>query len=406
MEVPGMALPLRPSLVMLVATTATGPLALNIFHPSMPGLVAVFDTNYAMVQLTLTLYLLAMAFSQLAYGPLSDRYGRRITMLWGLGLYVVGSIAATLAPSLPLLLAGRVVQAAGGIAGMVIARAMVRDLYDRERSAGVIAYITMAMVVAPMLAPTIGGFLDVQFGWRSSFAFVAMFGAIVLAFAVFRLPETLKDSAALPNVAGMFLGYVRLMREPAFVGYAFQAAFSTVVFFAFIAASPYIIINIMGLPSSVFGLLFIMVSGGFMAGNFVASQVSRRLGSHRTIAIGIVFSVAGVAVMAALALGGLFTPLALFGPMMVVAFGNGLSLPSAMAGIVSVNPRLAGTASGLGGFLQMGLGAGATLLVGALQGETQMPVIAVMVGGVIFSALSYWLATWGNRRLAAQGQAA
>ncbi|MEQ9174241.1 MAG: MFS transporter, partial [Alphaproteobacteria bacterium] len=171
-----MALPLRPSLAILVATTATGPLALNIFHPSMPGLVAVFDTSYAMVQLTLTLYLLAMAFSQLVYGPLADRYGRRITMLWGLGLYVAGSIMATVAPTLPLLLAGRVVQAAGGIAGMVIARAMVRDLYDRERSAGVIAYITMAMVVAPMLAPTIGGFLDVHLGWRSSFAFVAIFG--------------------------------------------------------------------------------------------------------------------------------------------------------------------------------------------------------------------------------------
>ncbi|MEQ8641201.1 MAG: multidrug effflux MFS transporter [Alphaproteobacteria bacterium] len=401
-----MALPLRPSLAILVATTATGPLALNIFHPSMPGLVAVFDTSYAMVQLTLTLYLLAMAFSQLVYGPLADRYGRRITMLWGLGLYVAGSIMATVAPTLPLLLAGRVVQAAGGIAGMVIARAMVRDLYDRERSAGVIAYITMAMVVAPMLAPTIGGFLDVHLGWRSSFAFVAIFGGVVMAFAVFNLPETLKEAAALPNMAEMVRGYGRLMREPAFVGYAFQAAFSTAIFFSFITASPFIIINLMGLPPSAFGLLFVMVSGGFMAGNFAATRASRRIGSHRTIAIGIGFAVVGIAIMAALALGGVFTSLALFGPMMAVAFGNGLSLPNAMAGIVSVNPRLAGTASGLGGFIQMGLGSGATFLVGSLQGTTQMPVIAVMTVGVVFSALSYWLATWGNRRPAPHGQGA
>jgi DHA1 family bicyclomycin/chloramphenicol resistance-like MFS transporter len=204
--------------VILVAVTATGPLALNILMPSMPGLPAVFGTDYATVQLTLSLYLIGLAGAQLIYGPLSDRYGRRPVLLAGLGVFLLGTLTGALAASISMVIAGRVLQAVGGCAGMVLGRAIVRDLYERDRAASVIAYVTMAMVVAPMLAPLFGGFLDDWLGWRATFWFVAVYGSVVVVFCFLLLGETHRTRLPFPGPAGMLSSYLRLLRSPLFLG--------------------------------------------------------------------------------------------------------------------------------------------------------------------------------------------
>lgn len=380
--------PQRPPIAILVAVTAIGPLALNILMPSMPGLPAVFDTDYATVQLTLSLYLVAIAGAQLVYGPLSDRYGRRPVLLAGLVLFLFGTLVCALADSIATVLVGRVLQAVGGCAGMVLGRAIVRDLYERDRAASVLAYVTMAMVVAPMLAPLIGGFLDDWLGWRANFWFVAGYGAIVVVAAYLVLGETNRARLPLPGVEGLITSYARLLRSPLFRGYAFGVSFSSAGFFAFLGGAPYVMIEVMGRPASEYGLYFMMGAAGYMTGNFISGRASTRVGIDRMFVIGVGLTLAGSLVMLGLALAGVLTPLALFGPMVISAIGNGLSLPNGVAGALSVDPRIIGASSSLSGFLQMSVGAAASMLVGHLVSDSQLPLALVMTGSAILACFS------------------
>lgn len=392
----------RPPLAILVAVTALGPLALNIIMPSMPGLQTVFHADYGTVQLTLSLYLVGFAVSQLVYGPLSDRFGRRPVLLCGLALFVAANLLCLAAPTIEVLIAGRLLQAVGGCAGMVLSRAIIRDMHSRERSATVIAYLTMAMVVAPMLAPLLGGYLDEWFGWWASFLFTAAAGAVVLAIAVGRLVETRHPSAAPGGAAGVIAGFRRLLTMPVFAGYAVQTGMTSAGFFAFLGGAPFVIVEIMHRPKSEYGLYFVLSAVGYMAGNFATGRLSARVGIDRLIGTGACLSLAASSLMVALALAGVVTPMALFGPMTLFALGNGLSIPSGLAGVVSVDPHLAGTASGCAGFLQMGLGAVASSVVGHLvaTSDNQLPLAAAMA---LTSALAVmaWLGTlWAVRRSA------
>jgi MFS transporter, DHA1 family, multidrug resistance protein len=382
----------RPSLGILIAVTALGPMALNILIPSMPGLTAVFGVDYGTIQLTLTLYLLGLAVAQLFMGPLSDRLGRRPVLLGGIALFLVGSLAAALAQTIEMLIAARVVQAIGGCAGLVLGRAIVRDTHSREQSASMIGYITMAMVVAPMLAPLIGGYLDHWFGWRSTFFTVLAVGALVLGLAWFMLHETHHDRRIGVPPTEMLHGFGVLLRSPAFAGYAVNVSFTTAVFFAFLAGAPYIMIELMDRPSSEYGLYFMMNAVSYMAGNFASGRLATRIGPDRMILTGSVLALAGVALLITLVVGTEMTPLLLFAPVMFVGIANGLSLPSAIASAISLRPDLAGTASGLVGFLQMMVGALATLLVGELQDDTAFPMAAVMSSAALIAFIGYGLA--------------
>ncbi|MCW0235880.1 MAG: multidrug effflux MFS transporter [Ferrovibrio sp.] len=380
-----------PSVFILVAMTALGPLALNIFMPSMPGLAKDFDVEYGFVQLTLTFYLIGLGAAQLVYGPISDRWGRRPVLLWGLGIYCIGSIACALAPSIVWLMLGRVLQALGGCAGLVLGRAIIRDLYDRDRSAAMIGYVTMAMSLAPMLSPALGGYLDTLFGWRASFAFCSLAGLAVYVWVIFTLPETLAQRGLGVGAAALLRGYGALLRSPAFCGYVLQTAFTSGVFFAFIAGAPFVVVTVMGLPASAYGLWFIVVSIGYLAGNFLTGRFAVRLGVDRMIAYGAVAQLVGIS---ALALASWLGPLNLPGiflPMAVVAMSNGLTLPNGIAGAISVNPRAAGAAAGLSGALQMLTGAIAAVLVGYGQDHdpSQYPMIWTMLGCGILAVLSF-----------------
>lgn len=380
--------PISPPIWILVAATATGPLALNIFVPSMPGLVRVFDTDYATIQLTLTLYLVGVAFAQLAYGPLSDRFGRRPALLSGLAIYATASLLCAFAWSIETLIIGRVLQAIGGCAGMVLGRAIVRDVFERDRAASVIALVTMAMAVAPAMAPALGGFLESAFDWHATFLVPMAVGVVVLVAASLRLNETNLTPIPRIDLLSMLRSYGELLRSRAFLGYAGNTAMSVGAFFAFLAGGPFVVIEILQRPASEYGLYFVLISGGYMAGNFAASRLSQRLGVDRMIPLGVAVSTAGAVTSVGFLLAGVVTTASVFLPMMVVAVGNGLSQPNGIAGAISVNPRIAGAASGLMGFGQMACGPIFTIVVGILQNQTDHGAMAWMI---LFACLASYL---------------
>lgn len=378
-------------IVLLIALTALAPVSLQIFIPALPAIQASFGTNPGVTQLVLSLSILANAIATLAYGPLSDRFGRRPVVLVGIVIFIIGSALSAFAPNVVLLIAARVVQSAGAAAGMVLARAIIRDLYDREQAASAIAYLTMAMVVAPMLAPTFGALLIDHFDWRAIFIVMTILG-VILAWLVWKgLVETRPGTGSQSAWLGLLRGGGLLLRQRTFIAYMLQSAFAISTFFAFISGAPYFMIDILGQSATEYGLLFMVVSGGFMVGNFTSARLSQRLGINRLIWSGNILALIGTAIALLAMVVSPWTPLSLFGPMTVTGFANGLSIANAQAGAVSVNPELAGTASGLAGFAQMLSAAVVSQAVGVLQNGTPYPMVGFMVGCAFLSLLSFGL---------------
>jgi DHA1 family bicyclomycin/chloramphenicol resistance-like MFS transporter len=379
-------------LMLLMAMSTIGPLALNIILPAVPNLVRTMQTDPATVQLTMSLFVLGLAVSQLALGPLSDRFGRRPVTIAGLGITAVASVAALAATSIEALIVARTIQALGASTGLVISRAMIRDLYDRDRSASLIGAVATVMVAAPMVAPMIGGVLETAFGWESIFAFVALATIGVLVWAVVALPETRPDHIT-GGGARYILGETRaLLKDRNFIGYVLQSSFGTATFFAFIGGAPHLVIGVMGLSAAQFGFWFMLTAFGYMVGNLLAARLSDRLGIHRMILIGMSTQMCGALMLVAAALlfpdGG---PLTIFPLQFFVSCGNGMFLPNATAGAISVRPRAAGTASGLTGFMQMGTGAIAVQVMSylAAAAPTALPMALAMLALVTAAALSF-----------------
>lgn len=369
-------------ILLLVVIAAIGPIALNIFMPSMPGMQIVFGVDYATVQLTLTFYLAAMAVSQLIFGPFSDRFGRRPLLIIGVVMFVIGSTLATLAESIEVLIIARIIQGFGGASGMALSRAIIRDCYSRERSASMLGYMTMGMVVGPMVSPLVGGLLDENFGWRSSFAGLVGLGVIVLAAVILLLRETKTDRDTGKVFAPLITGAVTLSRSKAFWAYAGTAAFATGAFFAFLAAAPYIAIDLMDLPPSTYGKYFPLGAVGYMTGNFLSGRYSERFGPDRMIMLGNIVGICATLMLVAIALAGVLHPFTLFLPLMFVALSNGLVLPSATASVVSIHPELAGAAAGIAGALQLTVGAVMTVIMGLILDDTQLPMALVMTAAI------------------------
>lgn len=348
-------------LPLLMAMTAIGPLTLNILVPAVPGLAETLNTDAATVQLTISLFLLGLAFSQLLLGPLSDRFGRRPVVLCGLALTALASVGAIVAWTIGGLIVARTIQALGASTGMVIGRAIVRDLYDRERAASMIGWVMTVMVVAPMLAPTIGGLLDTIFGWRAIFVFVSCVSFFVLFWATWRLPETRPDHVTGGGIAHVARDMRALFASRHFNGFMLCAALGTAPFFTFLGGAPHVVVSIMGRSSAEYGFWFVSSALGFMLGNLTAAKLSPRFGVNAMIFAGIVLSTigAGITVMLSAAIPGA-GPAIVFLPQFLISYGNGVLLPNAVAGAVSVRPQAAGAASGVTGFTQMGLGAIAT----------------------------------------------
>jgi DHA1 family bicyclomycin/chloramphenicol resistance-like MFS transporter len=366
-------------LVTLVMVCAVAPASTNIVMPALPAIQAEFGVATSTAQFIVSLSILCVALSTLVYGPLSDRHGRRPVLLAGLALFVFGSVVCVFAQSIGLLIAARVVQAVGGAAGLVLTRAIVRDMFDREATARVLAYLMMAMVVAPMLSPLIGGFLTDTVSWRAIFVFTAAAGAVVLLAVVLRLPETRATAAAGASLAAMLRGFAALLRSPVFCAYAAQSAVLMSMFYVFTATTPYLMVFVFKRPATEYGLYFMLLSVGYIIGSFVSTRLTPRIGIDRTILLGSAFCVAGGTGVFALAVAGIWGPLALFLPLALSTMANGLAQPNLQAVAVSINPALAGSASGLLTFAQMGLAAASTQFVGTLDHDSPVPLGATLI---------------------------
>lgn len=379
-------------IIVLASVTATGPFAMQSFLPALPAIVRTFEVTPGVAQLTLSLSLIAIALATLVFGPLSDRFGRRPVLFAGLITFLVGSIACSVAHTIELLILGRLVQGAGGAAGMVLARAIARDLYGPVGATNVIARLTMVMVVAPMVAPSIGGLVSDLFGWRAIFTMVFAAGGVILLGTLALLAESHTDRGEIETAGEVMRGF-GMLSSPLFLCLALYPAFSSVIFFSFISGAPYLMVNTMGRPATEYGLFFILVAAGFMCGNYVAVRFSHRYGHLRLMVAGMLFAFAGVATLAVLAATTVLTPWTLCLPVVVTQVGQGMGMPNAQAAAISVYPHRAGTASALTGFLQMTFAAFASQLVGNLQNDTPWPLLLAMsvgVGCALTAAVVAW----------------
>ena len=368
-------------LLLLMALTAIGPTTLNIVVPALPAMANRLATDVATIQLTVSVYLLALAAGQLLMGPLSDRFGRRPVVLAGLALTAGASVLAIVISTVESLIFARVLQALGASAGIVVSRAIIRDLFDRNRAAAMIGLVATVMVVVPTLGPLIGGLLDTGFGWESIFIFTAASSALVVAWALFALPETRGLNAPPGAPQGFLSGLGELTGSAKFAGYVCAASFGSSTFFVFLGGGPHVVVTLMERSSAEYGVWFALSSIGYMAGNFAASRLSTRHGIDRLIWWGIGFEIAGVLLSTALSVYAMhWGPIVVFLPQLVISFGNGLLLPGAISGAVSVRPQAAGTAAGITGFAQMALGAAITQYAGALLAElpTAIPLSLFM----------------------------
>jgi MFS transporter, DHA1 family, multidrug resistance protein len=382
-------------LALLIAMAGMSSLSLNILVPAMPGLATKLAADPARVQLTVSLYLMGLAAAQLVFGPLSDRFGRRPVVLAGLALATIASTAAIFAASIASLVIARVAQSLGASTGQTIGRAIIRDLYDRQHAASMIGRVTSVVVLMPMVAPLIGGILDTLFGWEAIFAFTAVLSFAICAWALLDLPETRNLSLA-PNLERHFRAdLAALAASPRFFGYALCAGLGSAPFFSFLGAAPHVVVSMLGRTSAEYGLWFFVPSIGFMAGNFAVSRLTTRFGIDALIRWGIALTIAGclLNVSVYIALPG-WEMCTIFLPQIVIGFGNGLLLPTSIAGAVSIRPQVAGTASGVTGFVQMGIAAIAAQLGGHVisQATDALPMLLLMlIFGVATAAAVFTL---------------
>ncbi|WP_371155027.1 multidrug effflux MFS transporter [Jannaschia sp. 2305UL9-9] len=389
-----------PHILTLVALVGVSTLSMNVFLPSLPAMAEFFSADYGLIQLSVGLYLLVNAVLQLFVGPISDRYGRRPVILTGLVLYMLATIGCIFATTVEVFLAFRMAQAAVVVA-MVLSRAIVRDLYPQDKAASMLGYVTMGMSVVPMIGPAIGGWLETMYGWHANFWLMLGAGVFLFVLTWVDLGETA------PRTGGSFRDQVRdypkLLTSRRFWGYCAASAFASGTFFAYLGGAPYVGTQIFGMAPTTLGLFFGAPALGYFIGNFLSGRFSQRLGVDRMILFGAVGQVSGLALLVVLTSLGMTSHYVFFGFMTFVGLGNGMVIPNATAGMLSVRPELAGTASGLGGAMMIGGGAALSAVAGwVLVGATSaLPLELLMVTTGIASVVAIALTIRRNRMLAA-----
>ena len=345
----------RVTLLLLVAMTGIAPISLYMLVPALPVLATSFGRDISIAQMTVSLYMVGIACSQLVMGPLSDRFGRRPVLLAGLGLMVLASVACIFAATLPQLIAARFLQALGGATGMVVSRAIIRDLYRRERISSMISLVIAVMMIAQMLSPLTGGLLEIAFGWRSIFYVITAASVAIAAAIAAALPETRRDRTE----AGGFRGDVgSLLTSRAFLGYVACQVLASQIIFTFAGGGPYVVVMQMGRSSAEYGAWFATTGFAYLVGNLCCVRFAPRHSLERLIWFGLALQLLGAALNLVWGIAGLNqAPSWLFGTQMLVMFANAFVMSNSAAGAISVRPEAAGTASGAMGFLQMGLGA-------------------------------------------------
>ena len=373
--------------LLLIGLSVTNPFAFHIFLPSLPGLTETLGASAATAQLTVSIYVATFAFAQLGYGPLSDRFGRRRVILTGIAIYVIAPLYCAHADTIEALVVGRALQAIGGCAGLMFARVIARDLFERNKAASVIGFVTMVTSLVTAAAPAIGGYLDVWFGWQASFWVTSAYGLVVFSCCFLWLPETRPDRPA-RGILQTFAAGAALVRSQVFVGHALHGACTLSCWYAVLTGLPYVMVEVLDQPTTAYGFYYPFLAIGYMLGNLITSRVASTWGVERLIRVGIGFALVPTVFVLTWNLYGDPSPLALFLPFAVIVLGHGMSQPASFSLAVGIRPELAGSAAGIMGFGQWLIAAVTTQALGMVLSDSVWPVIWFVVGFSILSAIS------------------
>ena len=383
-----------PRFAALVLLTGLSVLTLNMFLPSLPSIALDLEATYTIVSLSISGHLAMTAGLQLIIGPLSDRFGRRPVLLVSMALFTLASLGCALATNVWVFLAFRILQGAI-IAGYTLSLAMIRDVMSPQRAAGLIGYVSTVMAVAPMIGPMIGGVLDEFFGWRSSFVTLFALGTIALATCWYSLGETNRTPS--DTLIAQIRTYPELLRSKRFWGYALCMTFSTGAFYSFLAGAPLVAEAFFDMPPSLLGFYMGTITAGFMLGSFLAGRYAQRYALSTMMIAGRLSACVGLIVGLALHAAGIVNTVSFFGSTVFLGLGNGLTIPSSNAGVLSAVPHLTGTAAGLSGALTVGGGALLMTMTGALL--TERNAASVVLSMMLLCAFAGLIAAFYVRQL-------
>jgi MFS transporter, DHA1 family, multidrug resistance protein len=386
--------PAKPRLALLVAVTASGTLAMHMFVPALPLAARDLAVSQGAIQLTITLYLVGLAAGQLLYGPISDRFGRRPVLMAALTLFALASIAAWMAPDLKTLIVARVLQALGGCGGLVLGRAIVRDVSEAHEAAAQLALLNLVMVVAPGVAPFVGGYAAIALGWRAVFGLLAAIGTMTLLAAALTLPETARSRAR--GYGQVLRSYPRLLRSASVRGYVLGGACMTTSIYAFLSASPFIFTEVLHRPTEEVGFYYLIIFSGFSVGSIVVNRMIRRVPQAHLLRGASLVAGFGAAALFVSAITGHLTLIVTVASVLLFTIGAGVASPLALTGAVSVRQDAIGAAAGLYGFTQMSIGALCTLIVSLWHDNPAISSASVLLTAAVIGIGSLAAATKGS----------
>ena len=367
-----------PHILTLILLASISALTMNIFLPSLPNIASELNSSTSILGLSVGIYLASSAVLQLIIGPFSDQFGRRPLILWSLIIFCISTLATVFVTNTAQFLILRVFQAISASC-MVLARAIVRDTTESiEKAGSKIAYVTMGMALVPMVGPAIGGLLDYQYGWEASFWLLFLLGLVILIIAFFDVGETLSDHNQ--SFLEQISTYPSLLRSKRFWGYCLSSAFVSGAFFSYLGGAPFVGNEVFGLEPKDLGFWFGAPAIGYVLGNFLSGRFSTKIGLDKMIFLGVTTALFGVSISLTISLFDHGSVLSFFGLMTLVGLGNGMSIPNATAAMMSINPKLAGTAAGLGSAIMIGGGAGLSAIANfiLIPGSSEIPLILLM----------------------------
>ena len=391
-----------PHIFTLILLASISALTMNIFLPSLPNIASSLGSSTSILGLSVGIYLASSALLQLIIGPFSDQFGRRPLILWSLIIFCLSTLATVFVTNTAQFLILRIFQAISASC-MVLARAIVRDTTESVEQAGSqIAYVTMGMAFVPMIGPAIGGLLDYQYGWTASFWILCLLGSMIFLISYFDVGETLPENSQ--GFLEQIRTYPSLLRSKRFWAYCLSSAFVSGAFFSYLGGAPFVGNEVFGLSPKDLGIWFGAPAVGYILGNFLSGRFSTKIGLDKMIFFGVIIALTGVSISFMISYLGFGSILSFFGLMSLVGLGNGMSIPNATAAMMSVNPKLAGTAAGLGSAIMIGGGAGLSAIANFIlkPGGSELPLIILMWLSVFFGLCAVNYVIYRNKKINAE----
>ena len=391
-----------PHIFTLILLASISALTMNIFLPSLPNIAASLGSSTSILGLSVGIYLASSALLQLIIGPFSDQFGRRPLILWSLIIFCLSTLATVFVTNTAQFLILRIFQAISASC-MVLARAIVRDTTESVEQAGSqIAYVTMGMAFVPMIGPAIGGLLDYQYGWTASFWILCLLGSMIFLISYFDVGETLPENSQ--GFLEQIRTYPSLLRSKRFWAYCLSSAFVSGAFFSYLGGAPFVGNEVFGLSPKDLGIWFGAPAVGYILGNFLSGRFSTIIGLDKMIFFGVIIALTGVSISFMISYLGFGSILSFFGLMSLVGLGNGMSIPNATAAMMSVNPKLAGTAAGLGSAIMIGGGAGLSAIANFIlkPGSSELPLIILMWLSVFSGLCAVNYVIYRNKKINAE----